>query len=143
MRTKLTVGGVGLACSALALVVTGTFAAAAPAAPPVTKSVKLTYASNGTTVLATKGERVVVVLSTRHTSWSVATVTQSTPVLTLVSEGRTSTGASRTVFRVTGYGTAGLDAVGTPICPTPGGCPQYVLGWHADVVVPVVDPPGA
>lgn len=143
MRSKLTAGGVALAISTLALAATGTYAAATPVTPPVTKSVTLTFASDGATVLATKGERVVVALSSPHMTWSVASVSQATPVLRLVSEGTTSTGASRTVFRVVGYGSAGLEALGTPVCGTVGGCPQYVLLWHATIDVPVVDPPGA
>ena len=107
------------------------------------KKVTLTVSSDGATVLATKGELVVVKLSGDHLKWSVAQVTQSTPVLALVSEGTTTTGASTTVFRVVNYGTAGLSATGTPVCATPGGCPQYVVLWHATVVVPVVDPPSA
>jgi hypothetical protein len=136
--------GVGLAVSALALVSAGTpLAGATASTPPVIKKVTLTFASDGATVVATTGELVVVKLSGHHRDWSVAQVMQSTPVLSLVSEGVTTTGASKTVFRVVNYGTAQLDATGTPICTDPGGCPQDVLLWHADIVVPVVDPPGS
>lgn len=105
------------------------------------KKVTLTVSSNGSTVSASKGELVVVMLSGHHLSWSEAQVIQTTPVLSLVSEGTTTTGASTTVFRVVNYGTAELTATGTPICSTAGGCPQFVLLWHAGVSVPVVDPP--
>jgi hypothetical protein len=112
-------------------------------APPVVKKVVLTVSSSGSTVLATKGELVEVRLSGQHLKWSVAQVQQATPVLSLVSEGVTSTGTSTTVFRVVNYGTAGLTATGTPICGSTGGCPQFVVLWHATIVVPVVDPPPA
>ena len=142
MRHRIAVLGAGLAVSALALVSTGaSVGGAASTAPPVTKQVVLTASSSGSTVLATKGELVVVKLSGGHLKWSVAQAEQTTPVLTLVSEGTTSTGGSTTVFRVANYGTAGLDATGTPVCGSTGGCPQFVLLWHATVVVPVVDPP--
>jgi hypothetical protein len=142
MRSKITAFGIGLAVSALALVSTSTLiAGASTSTPPVVKKVTLTFASNGSTVLASKGELVVVKLSSAHLRWSVAQAIQSTPVLSLVSEGTTTTGASTTVFRVVNYGTAGLSATGTPVCGSAGGCPQYVLLWHATVVVPVVDPP--
>jgi len=144
MRSKITAIGIGLAVSTLALVSTSTLmAGAATAKPPVANKVTLTFGSDGATVLATKGELVVVKLSGDHLKWSVAEVTQSNPVLALVSEGTTTTGASTTEFRVVNYGTAGLTATGTPSCPTSGGCPHYVLLWHATVVVPVVDPPAA
>ncbi len=142
MRNKITAFGVGLAVSALALLSTSTLVAGASSSnPPVTKKVTLTLSSNGSTVLASKGELVVVKLSGDHLRWSVAHAIQATPVLRLVSDGTTTTGASTTVFRVVNYGTAELNATGTPVCDTSGGCPQYVLLWHATVDVPVVDPP--
>ena len=143
MRHRIAVLGVGLAVSALALVSTGPSTGGAAAAPPGVKKVVLTVSSSGSTVLATKGELVVVKLSGQLLRWSVAQVQQATPVLSLVSEGVTSTGASTTVFRVVNYGTAGLTATATPICGSTGGCPKYVLMWHATVDVPVVDPPPA
>ncbi len=139
MRSKITAGGVGLAVSALAAL--SASPAGASQAPAAVKTVTLTVAGNGITVLASKGERVVVELSGHHLRWSVARVTQSTPVLKLVSEGITTTGASKTVFRVVNYGTAHLDATATPICSAATGCPQYVVLWHAGISVPVVDPP--
>jgi len=141
---KITVFGVGLAASALALLSTGTLAASASSStPPVAKKVTLTVSSNGSTVLATKGELVVVKLSGGHLHWSVTQAIQTTPVLSLVAAGTTPAGASTTVFRVVGYGTADLNATGTPVCGTVGGCLQYVVLWHATVIVPVVDPPAA
>jgi hypothetical protein len=108
---------------------------------PRSTPTKHTLSSNGSTALASKGELVVVKLSGDHLRGSVAQAIQTTPVLSLVSEGTTTTGASTTVFRVVSYGTAELSATGTPVCGTAGGCPQYVVLWHATVVVPVVDPP--
>lgn len=140
MRRKIAALGLGVVVSALALVPTSTLGAGA--SPSAVPRVTLTVSSNGSTVLATKGELVVVKLSGDHLRWSVAQVTQSDPVLSLVSESVSTTGASTTVFRVVGYGTAELDATGTPICASAGGCPQYVVLWHATVVVPAVDPPG-
>jgi hypothetical protein len=142
MRNRFTVFGIGLVVSALAVVSVGTgVAAASTPTPPVVKKVTLTFASDGATVLATKGELVVVKLSSRGLHWSPAQAIQSTPVLTLVSQRTTATGASTTVFQVVNYGTAELDATGTPTCAAATGCPQYVVLWHATVVVPVVDPP--
>src|SRR5271167_387023 len=142
MRSKFTAFGVGLAVSALAVVSTSTLAAdASSLTPPVAKKATLTLSSNGSTVLASKGELVVVKLSGAHLHWSVARAIQTAPVLSLVSEGTTTTGASTTVFRVISYGSAELSATGTPVCAGAGGCPQYAVLWHATVVVPVVDPP--
>jgi hypothetical protein len=142
MRSRITVSGVALAVSVLGAFSTGSgVAGATPAAPPVAKTVTLTFASSGSTVLAAKGELVVVKLSHGHLRWSVAEAVQSTPVLKLVSERTTTSGASKTVFRVTNYGSAQLNATGTPICSTADGCPKYVLLWHANITVPVVDPP--
>ena len=141
MRHRIAAVGVGLAVSALALVATGATVGGAATTSPVPKVVVLTVSSSGSTVLATKGELVEVKLSGQHLKWSVAQVDQTTPVLSLVSEGTTSSGASTTVFRVVNYGTAGLTATGIPICASTGACPQYVLLWHATVDVPVVDPP--
>ncbi len=146
MRSKITTLGIGLAASALAAVSAGTcVAGAVSVTPPVVKKVTLTFGSDGATVLATKGELVEVKLSGHHLRWSEAQVIQSTPVLALVSAATTANGASDTVFKVINYGSAGLDATGTPICSAAAaaaGCPQYVLLWHATVDVPVVDPPG-
>jgi hypothetical protein len=147
MRNRLATSGLALALPVLATAVLGCGGASASTvphtterAPSTTKEVVLTTKSNGTTVTATKGELVKVELSGDHLDWSQAQVQQSTPVLRLVSGSVTTTGSSTTVFEVVGYGTAELDATGTPICTT-GACPQYVLLWHAGVVVPVQDPP--
>jgi len=121
-------------------------AAGASSATTVPKIVVLTNASSGSTVLATKGELVVVELTGGPIQWSEASVVSPSavsPVLAKVSGSRSATGSSRTTFRVVGSGLAKLDALGTPRCPTAGGCPQYVVLWQATVVVPVVDPPSA
>jgi hypothetical protein len=148
MRNRISVLGIGLAVSALAAVSSaGGMAAASRVAPPAVKvppavkKVTLTLASDGSTVLATKGELVVVKLSGGRLRWSPAQAVQSTPVLALMSEGTSTSGGSTTVFRVVNYGSAELDATGTPVCTSATGCPQYVVLWHATIVVPVVDPP--
>jgi hypothetical protein len=142
MRSKISAFGIGLALSALAAVsTTPVLAGAASTAPPVPKKVVLKVSSNGATVLATKGELVEVKLSGHHLRWSTAQVAQSSPVLSLVSEGTTTTGASVTIFRVVNYGTASLDATGTPFCSPAAACPTFIVLWQANVVVPVVDPP--
>jgi hypothetical protein len=143
MRYRVRDFGVGLIATTLAGVslATGT-ATASPATPPVAKKVTLTFSSDGATVLATKGELVVVKLAGHGLVWSAAQAVQTTPVLRLVSERTTTTGASTTVFRVVNYGSADLDATGTSTCTAATGCPPFVLLWHASVTVPVVDPPG-
>ena len=119
----------------------GRVGASTSTAPVSTKKVILTNSSNGTSVIASKGELVVVELSGGSVRWSEAQAIQSTRVLVRVSGSTSTTGSSKTTFRVANYGTAELDATGRPICNPAGGCPQYVLLWHATVVVPVVDPP--
>ena len=121
-------------------VTTGTATARVPR-PTSANTVILTNASNGSTVTATKGELIVVHLSSSHQRWSEAQVVQSSPVLVFVSGSTSATGASTTVFRVTNYGTAQLNALGYPICAAAGPCPQFVVLWHATVDVPVQDPP--
>ena len=119
----------------------GNVGASTAAAPVSTSTVILTNSSNGSTVTASKGELVVVQLSGGPLRWSEAQAVQSTPVLVRVSGSTSATGSSTTVFRVANYGTARLDATGAPICAAAMACPQYVLLWHATVVVPVLDPP--
>jgi hypothetical protein len=108
--------------------------------------VVLTNADQGTTTLVTRGEKVVVVLSSPNLRWSevtVATGGSAPPVLTLMKGKVKSDGTSRTVFEVTGYGSATLQATGQPPCAGGIVCPTYVETWQASVVAPVVDPPGA
>jgi hypothetical protein len=136
-----------VAVLAVTAIGTGSAVASSPTpptttSPPSTNTVVLTNASNGTSVVVSKGTLVVVRLAGNHLQWSQAQVIESTPVLVRVSGGTTTTtGASTTVFRATGYGTATLDATGSPFCGTSGGCPEFVVLWHAGVVVPVKDPP--
>ncbi len=144
MRNKISAFGAALAFSALAAVSTNAvLAGAASATTSVPKKVVLKVSSNGKTVDANVGDLVVVKLSGHHLQWSVAQVVEGSGALSLVSEGTTSTGASKTVFRVVNFGTATIDATGTPICSTTGACPPYSVLWHATVNVPVVDPPPA
>ena len=135
--------GIGLFVSVLAVAALGAGCAAASTvtSPVSTKKVILTNSSNGSSVIASKGELVVVKLSGGQVRWSEAQAIQSNPVLVRVSGSTSTAGSSKTTFRVANYGTAELDATGRPICNPAGGCPQYVLLWHATVVVPVVDPP--
>ena len=142
MRRRISGFGLALLAALVLTAVTGTgVAAPATVTPPVVRTVPLTASSSGTTLLATKGERIVVKLSGGHLRWSAARAVQTTPVLTQLSGGVTTTRASRTVFEVVGYGTAGLVATGTPVCAAAPTCPQFVVLWHVSVVVPVVDPP--
>ncbi len=134
-------GVVGLAMLGAATVASST-SAMAGATPP--KVIVLTNASNGSTVVAAKGDLVRVKLkATDGVRWSEAYVVPGASVSPLVkkSGGVTSTGSSVTTFEVVGYGTAELEATGTPSC-TGVVCPTYVLLWQATVDVPVVDPPG-
>jgi hypothetical protein len=142
MRRKIIALGIGLALSTMAAVsAVPVVAGAAGATTSASKVVVLKYSSNGKTVPVNVGDVVEVKLSGHHLQWSVAQVVQSSPVLSLVSEGTTTTGASLTIFRVVNFGTASLQATGTPICPPTGACPQYVVLWQANVTSPVVDPP--
>jgi hypothetical protein len=110
-----------------------------PAAATAPTLIVLTNSSDGTTVVARVGDFVEVELTGGPLRWTEAS-TSDTAVVTKVSGGVSSAGSSSTTFKVVGYGTAELTALGSPIC---GGsvCPEYVVLWHASVVVPVVDPP--
>ena len=143
MRHRMSLFGLAAVAVVVMTAVTGTgVAAPATVTPPVVRTVTLTVSSSGSTLLATKGEQIVVKLSGRHLRWSAARAVQTTPVLEQVSGGVTTTSASRTVFEVVGYGTAGLVATGTPVCAAARvACPQFVVLWHVNVVVPVLDPP--
>lgn len=142
-RTLVTSLAVGVAALAAPLAGLGGTAAAKTAAR---HTIVLTNASNGTTVVAVKGDRVEVKLSSDHTlRWSEASVTPTSstaaPVLTKTGGHQSSNGSSVTTFLVVGYGDATLEATGRPICRTV--CPDYILLWQASVEVPVLDPRGA
>jgi hypothetical protein len=109
--------------------------------PTSSNTVILTNASNGSSVTVSKGDLVVVHLSSPKLRWSEAHVVESSPVLVLVSGSTSTSGASTTVFRVANYGTAQLNALGSPVCAAASPCPTFVLQWQATVVVPVQDPP--
>ncbi len=122
--------------------VVGSPSAVATSGP--TAVIILTNSSNGKTVVATRGDLVQVRLtSVNGLRWTEASVVPSASVSPLVKESGhiTSTGSSVTTFKVVGYGSAGLEATGSPTCTTV--CPTYVLLWRATVVVPVQDPPPA
>ncbi len=120
--------------------------ALASAATVPAHTIVLTNASNGSSVVALRGDRVVVELTGGPLRWSEAGVAPSPsgipPALVRVSGSVSSTGSSRTVFRVVGYGAASLEAVGAPICAPVPICPTFVVLWRAQVLVPVQDPPG-
>lgn len=143
-RLACKVGLVGAIC----VTALGGFAVAASsqavAQTTTPSTIVLTNSSNGSTVVAAKGDFVVVRLTASDgVQWSEASIvpsTSATPVLVKKS-GHVKMGSSVTTFKVVGYGSATLEATGTPIC-TGSICPQYVLLWEATVDVPVQDPPG-
>jgi hypothetical protein len=138
-------GLTGIACVAAlgaSAVVAPPAAVAKTTAPPAT--IILTNSSNGKTVLAEKGELVQVRLASKDgVKWSEASVVPKATVSPLVNESGhvNANGSSVTTFKVVGYGTAGLQATGTPKC-TGSVCRNYVLRWKATVRVPVQDPTG-
>jgi hypothetical protein len=106
----------------------------------------LTNASSGTTTVVTKGEEVVVKLSSPGFRWTEASVESASPVAVLekLSGHVSSDGSSVTTFEVVGYGAASLQAVGSATCPTSstgGTCIPLSIVWQANVISPVVDPP--
>ena len=157
MRKLVWATGVGALVAGMAVVtVLGTAGAKAAAPTPTTtpttgtaasKTVALTNSSDGSTVIAGKGDLVVVALKGVPLRWSEATAAPgtatATPVLVKVSGSTSTDGSSITTFRVANYGAEGINAVGTPICAAAVACPMYAVLWHATVSVPVVDPPGA
>ncbi|MGO8871918.1 MAG: hypothetical protein ACLQPH_11065 [Acidimicrobiales bacterium] len=144
---------VGLLVSLLAAATIATVGAGAtPAARhrAASLSLLLTNSSNGTTVVATPGELIVVQLTGGQLRWSEAQASGGTstaePVLVRLSGSVTSSGSSTTTFRVAHAGTAEIDATGTPVCSPAtaaagSACPEYIVLWHVTVDVPVVDPP--
>ncbi len=158
LSRRVVATGVALALSCLVLNAVGAGGAAArttsgSARPPTSSAVVvLTNASDGSTVLATKGELVVVKLTGVPLRWSEAQAVETSAVLTKLSGSTSTTGSSTTTFEVGSDGTAVVEATGTPLCTGTGtgtgavvtsGCPPYVLLWHATVEVPQVDPPAA
>ena len=147
LRHRAVATGVALALS-LAAFGTVSAASAAPKAKPTSASatILLTNSSNGSTVLATKGDLVVVQLTGGPLRWSEAQAVESSPVLVRLSGGTSPDGSSTTTFEVESDGTATVEATGTPICSPPTAtagvaCPQYILLWRATVDVPQLDPP--
>ncbi len=142
-RSALGAVAVGIALAGIAVPLAAGGSAAATISPP--RTIVLTNASDGSTVIAFRGGLVVVDLTGGPLRWSEAQVapspTGSVPSLVRVSGSVSSTGSSRTIFKVVAYGTAQLDALGTPVCGRVPACPMFVLLWHAQVVVPVKDPP--
>src|SRR5271167_2807160 len=91
---------------ALSLAAFGTVSAASAAPKAKSKStsasttIVLTNSSNGSTVLATKGDPVVVQLTGGPLQWSEAQAIESSPVLVRLSGGTTPGGSSTTTFEV-------------------------------------------
>jgi hypothetical protein len=122
-------------------VLPATAAAGTSSATGVTKVVVLTNSSNGTTTLVTKGEEVVVRLTSDGYDWTEAFVVNASAgtVLRFVSGHVAPDGSSTTTFLVVGYGSAALRAVGNPKC-LQHGCAIPSRLWAANVVSPVIDP---
>ncbi len=147
--TGLAVIVVGLSAVSVFAAAGATAARSAPPATPTTgasTTVVLTNSSNGSTVIAHKGDRVVVQLTGVPLRWSEATAvpgaSATTPILVKKSGSTSANGSSTTTFRVVNYGDEGINAVGAPICSPATACPTFELLWHATVSAPVVDPPG-
>jgi hypothetical protein len=122
-------------------VLPATAATGAPTATSTAKVVVLTNSSNGTTTLVTKGEEVVVKLTSDGYDWTEASVVNASAVAVLrfLSGHVAPDGSSSTKFLVVGYGSAALRAVGNPKCLQQGCAIPSVL-WTANVVSPVIDP---
>jgi hypothetical protein len=121
------------ACALLATPVVTTVGAGA-ASPTVTKV--LTNASNGTTVVVTKGFGVEVKLASDGFRWTEASVINAGPevVLQFVSGHVNPNGSSVTDFRVVGYGEVTLLATGVKKCSHNPACTPTVKVWRADVI---------
>jgi hypothetical protein len=124
----------------------GASASPAPHGQSSSKTVVVTNSGDGSNVLVNKGDLLVVKLSGQHLRWSVATGNPSTSAATAmlrpVSATTSSNGSSKTVFEVQNFGEEQIQAVGTSRCATTKPCPAFALLWHANVVSPVIDPPG-
>jgi hypothetical protein len=142
-KSLRTIGLVGVMCvTALGAIIVAPTAVVARST--ATTKIVLTNSSNGQTVLAEKGDVVQVDLrSANGVKWSEASVIDSSSDVVLMKKSGhvTSKGSSVTTFTVAGYGSATLEATGTPPC-TGVVCPTYLLVWQATVDVPVQDPPG-
>ncbi len=140
--------GLAAALSLVATVIAGAATIASPhsatARAASGSTVVLTNSSNGSSVLALKGETVVVQLTGGPLRWSQAQALGAggaAAVLVRVSGSVSPDGSSTTTFRVANYGMAQLRATGAPKCRSGAPCPDYVVLWRASVIVPVVDPP--
>lgn len=97
-------------------------------------------------VTAARGDTIVVTLMSKGwTLWSGTSVVsdQSTTPSVLVKIGGhvMADGTSKTTFRVVGYGSATLQALGRPDCAPSyeTACPDWISVWETTVSVPVVD----
>jgi hypothetical protein len=107
---------------------------AGAAGPIVTKV--LTNASNGTTVVVTKGFGVEVRLASLGFRWTEASVINAAPeaVLRFESGHVSLNGSSSTDFKVVGYGAATLQATGVKKCSNNPACTPTVMVWSANVI---------
>jgi hypothetical protein len=108
--------------------------------------VVLTNQSNGSTTIVTKGEQVVVKLTSDGFDWTEASVINASAENVLMKEsGHVSSGGSSvTKFLVVGFGSVTLQATGTEKCSTSAPvCDPVLAHWSANVVSPVQDPPPA
>ena len=83
-------------------------------------------------------------LSSDGFRWTEASIPNATAevVLRKISGHVSPDGSSTTTFLVVGYGEATLRAVGDAKCSRTGACIPVSILWSANVVSPVVDPPG-
>jgi hypothetical protein len=123
-----------VAVGALLAAPVATTVGAGAAVPAVTKV--LTNASNGTTVVVTKGFGVEVELASDGFRWTEASVINAGPevVLQFVSGHEDRNGSSVTDFRVVGYGEVTLEATGVKKCSHLPACTPIVMVWRANVI---------
>jgi len=126
--------GVAVAAGALLAAPVATTVDAGAASPAVTKV--LTNASNGTTVVVTKGFQVEVKLASDGFRWTEATTINAGPEVVLQFEsGHVGlNGSSMTGFRVVGYGEVTLQATGVKKCSNNPACTPVVMTWRANVI---------
>lgn len=126
--------GAVVAAGALLNAPVATTVGAGAASPAVTKV--LTNASNGTTVVVTKGIEVVVKLSSDGFRWTEASAINAGPaaVLQFESGHQYPRGSSVTDFRVVGYGEVTLQATGVKKCSNNPACTPIVMVWRANVI---------
>jgi hypothetical protein len=133
LRPAAALGAVVAAGTLFAAPVATTTGAGA-ASPVVTKV--LTNASNGKTVVVTKGFQVEVELASDGFRWTEASGVNAGPeaVLQFESGHVDPNGSSLTDFRVVGYGEVTLEATGVRKCSNNPACTPIVRVWRANVI---------